>query len=120
MKKIIILLAVTLIIYWIIPPRVQKYSAEQLLTWYENNEAEADQKLLGQMIAVNGRIIDIGKDDKGRTTLLLGPEDSFTGVLSVMQPDPKIPLLKMGDSITVKGRCNGFLFDVVLEDATLN
>jgi hypothetical protein len=119
-KKILILFLLAVLIYWLAPPKVERFTAEKLFELYAQNEEAANQKLLGKWVRVEGTIAEIGQDEKNRTTLLLETQDSFSGILCVMRLNQELNHLNIGDVVKVKGRCNGFLLDVVLEEASLD
>lgn len=94
-----------------------KLEAKELYKEFANNEAAANAKYNGKVLAVTGKIIDIQKDEDALLIVLDGANGGGISC-SFTPPLPKnIPALH--SVITVKGRCTGFLMDVNLVDAVL-
>ena len=91
-------------------------TADALSSKFSNNEKIANLTYLNKVLQVSGNIIATGTNQEGKTTLTLGSENSIMNVfvtLTNKQP------LKLGDSLTIKGICNGLLSDVVVVDAVI-
>jgi hypothetical protein len=94
-------------------------SADSLYHQYQTNEHFADQKYLGKVIEVSGRLAEI--QHSGNSEIwILSPQPGGGGINcqlfggTTIDPEPKT-----GDAVTVKGRCTGFLMDVNLADCVL-
>ena len=93
--------------------------ADSLYSQYQSNEHAADQKYLGKVIEVSGKLSDIQHNGKAEVWIL-SPQGTgggincqlFAGIKS--DPEPK-----SGDIVTVKGRCTGYLMDVNLVDCVM-
>ena len=93
--------------------------ADSLYSQYQTNEHAADQKYLGKVIEVSGKLSDIQHNGKAEVWIL-SPQGTgggincqlFAGIKS--DPEPK-----SGDIVTVKGRCTGYLMDVNLVDCVM-
>jgi hypothetical protein len=93
--------------------------ADSLYQQYQTNEHLADQKYLGKVIEVSGKLSEIQRS--GSTEIvILSPQAGGGGIncqlFAGTKPDPEP---KSGDPVTVKGRCTGFLMDVNLADCVL-
>jgi hypothetical protein len=93
--------------------------ADSLYQQYQTNEHLADQKYLGKVIEVSGKLSEI--QHSGSTEIwILSPQPGGGGIncqlFAGTKPDPEP---KSGDPVTVKGRCTGFLMDVNLADCVL-
>jgi hypothetical protein len=93
--------------------------ADSLYQQYQTNEHFADQKYLGKVIEVSGKLSEIQRS--GSTEILILSSQAGGGGINCQlfagtKPDPEP---KSGDSVTVKGRCTGFLMDVNLADCVL-
>lgn len=92
-------------------------TADELYSAFETNEKEALKKYEGKVIQLSGKIVEIKKSEKG-TNLTLEAEDAMLGGVNCTfaQLDEE---LKEGESIRLKGRCQGFLMNVVLNNCVL-
>jgi hypothetical protein len=91
-------------------------SADSLYHQYQSDEKAADQKYMGKVISITGRLTDIQHSGKADIWILSAQPDGggvncqlFAGT----KPDPGP---RPGDAVTVKGRCTGFLMDVNMVD----
>lgn len=91
-----------------------KLSAQQLFNEYSRNEAEADKKYGNKILEVTGVVKEI--QATGHTTNILLAAAEMGGVNCSFEKTPQSPPTA-GDSLTIKGRCAGFLMDVSLVDA---
>ena len=92
-------------------------SAAAVVSAYQKNEQAANLNYLNKTLAVSGEITEIKKDQTGRTTVELKSDDAFTGVFCTLN-SVETPI-KVGQQITIKGFCTGFLSDVVLSEAEI-
>src|ERR1700679_2942533 len=92
--------------------------AATLYNQYDQNEHAADSMYLGKIIEIKGVLSSI--DHTGTTDILeLSPQKSGGGISCQMFPHDKniIPAYPaIGSTITIKGKCTGFLLDVSLVD----
>lgn len=89
-------------------------SAGQLVKAFEEDENSANAKYLNKIIEVTGIIKSITENDK-EICVVIKDDNATAGVscsfdLSTIEKSNFVP----GKSIIVKGICNGFLMDVVL------
>lgn len=91
-------------------------SADELFTYFENNEEEANKKYLGKILEVKGMVRDLSLGDSGELNLVLASTSEMFGVNCGITKDKNSSYsqYKPGDSITVKGECTGISMDVVL------
>jgi len=92
--------------------------ADSLYSQYQANEHAADQKYLGKVIEVSGKLSDIQHNGNAEVWILSqqGGGGINCQLFAGVKPDPEP---KSGDIVTVKGRCTGFLMDVNLVDCVL-
>jgi len=91
--------------------------SKQLFTEFDQNENAANQKYLGKVVLVHGRVADKAVDAKGATSLILeGSEMAGVGCQFDKSVTKEIEQVKKGQVISVKGICTGMLMDVVLVD----
>ena len=98
-------------------------SSNEVISSFTGNEKAANTKYLDKVMAVNGTIKSIDKDDRGSFTVVLGESGSMSSVRCSMDSSHNMEAanLQSGKSITVKGVCTGFNADeLVGSDVILN
>ena len=85
--------------------------ADSLVMAFEADEVSANARYLKQVLRVTGAVLEKGTNQQGQQTLMLGRAEDFAHVYVTMEQTINTAV---GDTITVKGFCNGFLSDVVL------
>lgn len=98
-------------------------NATVLSAEYQENEIAADEKYKGKILLVSGTIDDIGKDlmDSIYVSLSDGEEFSFSGVQCFFSDSQTsvAAKLKKGQTITIKGKCDGLMGNVLLNGCTV-
>jgi hypothetical protein len=91
-------------------------SADSLYRQYQADEHSADQKYMGKVISVTGRLTEV--QHSGNSVIwILSTQPGGGGINCQLFAGTKVdPEPKAGDPVTVKGRCTGFLMDVNLAD----
>lgn len=79
---------------------------------YNADETTANAKFMDKIITVTGVVSEVSQADKTCTILLKNKEDGG-GVSCNLFNHPNA-LVKEGETVTIKGRCTGFLMDVAL------
>lgn len=87
-------------------------SASQLVTEYEADETAANEKYLGKVVEVSGKIADIVSEE-GKTKIQLETSNPMAMVICEME-DGSDTGLNEGDEAKIKGLCSGYLSDVIL------
>lgn len=131
MKKsyilIILLIAASTfgVVYWIYnkphrdpltePPL--EVTAAKLFHDYETDETEANKLYLDKVLEITGLVIEITSNQELSPIIVLETENPMFAVRCTMLN----PALKaqMGDQVTIKGICTGYLSDVIIVKATL-
>ena len=98
-------------------------SASVLISEYEANEVAADQTYKGRTLSVTGKVDHIGKDilDTMYVTLESGQEFGISSVQCMFddQHEGQLARLSKGQTVTVTGRCDGKLGNVLLRGCSL-
>ena len=96
-------------------------TADQLYAEYAANQVAADQKYKDQVVSVSGPITDIGKDISDTAYVVIGGTDSLDGVQCFFSSgsESQVAAMSKGQSITVKGRVQGKVANIVLQDSVL-
>jgi hypothetical protein len=94
-------------------------STDSLVAAYETSDSLANLKYLNKALEIKGPIASKDTNTVGQITLMLGDSDPFKKKVFITL-NTKIPITqKMGDTITVKGKCTGNLSDVVITEAVI-
>lgn len=93
-------------------------SADELFDAFEQNEADALLKYENKVIAVTGKIASIKHGEVSSNVVLLA-ENALAGGINCSFSDLNKQLVT-SELVTIKGRCQGFLMDVVLNNCTID
>ncbi|MCM4167804.1 hypothetical protein KCTC52924_01391 [Arenibacter antarcticus] len=90
-------------------------SAQQLIRDYEDFEIESNKKYSERLIEVEGQIHEVSTL-RGNMVIALKPANSPSSVICHMLPEEseKVLMLKKGQIIKIKGKCTGYLLDVIM------
>lgn len=98
-------------------------NAFQLVNDYKSNEVAADEHYKGKVLEVSGIIRSIGKDimDTMYVSLEGGGEFEMRGVQCYFADSErnKLATLSKGRWITIKGRCDGLMMNVLLKECVI-
>jgi hypothetical protein len=96
-----------------------KISATDLYAAFQRDETAAGKKFMGKVIEVKGSATDIETGPASANILM---DAAAAGGISCSFSQDGIPsaaAIKKGSTITIKGRCTGYLMDVNLVDCVL-
>jgi hypothetical protein len=98
---------------------VATLTAASLYSDFQHDENLANKKWVGKVIEVSGAISSVNEAGKYISVNLAGSADGAVNC-SILKKDlsPNEKFNK-GDSITIKGKCTGFLMDVNLVDCVV-
>src|SRR3989337_2623327 len=89
-------------------------TADQLLADYESNEAQADDKYLGKVVEVSGKVAEVSSPE-GINKVHLETPNPISVVISELDKGNSLEGLEVGDVATIKGLCTGYLDpDIIL------
>ncbi|MBK8700792.1 MAG: hypothetical protein IPN29_15115 [Saprospiraceae bacterium] len=89
-----------------------------LLTAFESNETEANGKYLDKVIQVSGQVSKV-EVSAGKTSVYLKTSNEMSSVICEMEDGFDPAMASTGTNITIKGKCTGYLMDVVLVQAVV-
>lgn len=89
-------------------------TADELFDAFDANEGAALTTYENKVVAVNGEVVSV-KNQDGRANVILGAANALAGGVNCSFNE-EISDLEKGDQVTIKGRCQGFLMDVVLNN----
>ncbi|HOT13438.1 MAG TPA: hypothetical protein PK252_01640 [Bacteroidales bacterium] len=94
--------------------------SKQLVTDFENNENTANAKYLGKILEIEGPVAEITVDSNA-VVVVLRPEGAMSGVNCALGKSQVADTSKIsiGKTVKIKGVCNGYLMDVVVNKASL-
>lgn len=96
-----------------------KVTAIQLFNDFSANEAEAQKKYVpvklgDKKVEVTGEIREIGKNENGEIFYILKTNDDIFGVRCIMDKGEQVANAKVDETITIRGFCDGFNMDVIV------
>ena len=96
-------------------PSAFQVTSVQLFSDYQDNQGEADKKYKGQVITITGAATEIGVDVFGNPFVMLAGGE-FRGVRCFfsVQEVPGLASLPVGQTVTVKGRVEGKVTNVIV------
>jgi hypothetical protein len=98
---------------------VATLTASTLYNDFSKNESQANQKWLGKVLEVNGTISTVTESGNYISLNLAATKDGGVNCSLSKKDLPADQKFKKGDSISVKGKCTGFLMDVNLVDCII-
>ncbi len=91
-------------------------STSELVEAYQKDEASANSKFLDKAIQVTGTINEVETNSDGQTVVSLSGPTPLSGVRCTLK---KKQAVETGKTLTLKGRCTGYLSDVVIVDCLI-
>ena len=98
-------------------------NADSLFAQYQRDEHGADQKYLGKVIEVSGKIAEIQHNGQSEVWILSTQGGAGSGGINCQLfpgEEKNEPASHTGDIVKIRGRCTGFLMDVNLADCVLS
>lgn len=89
-------------------------TANALFDEFDTNEQTALGKYEGKIIEVTGEVVSV-KNEEGQSNIILLAENAMAGGINCSFKSNQNDF-KKGDTATIRGRCQGFLMDVVLNN----
>lgn len=93
--------------------------AGALIKAYSSNEDSTNTLYLNKVVAVTGNIDNITEKDQEISVYLKKKEESMGVVCSFYKNELDKNSIKIGQVISVKGICTGFLMDVILTKCSI-
>ena len=94
-----------------------RLTANELFDSFEQNEKESLTKFEGKVIEVSGEVSQVNESDT-TLTVVLTVENAMIGGVNCSFQNVATKLTK-GELVTIKGRCQGYLMNVILTNCTL-
>ena len=93
---------------------IAKLSSEDLFNEFNSNESLANEKYVGKVIEVMGKIYSIEEGNKEDINILFMNDGEMFGVSCNLKKNELDQLPEVGQTINIKGECTGMLSDVIL------
>jgi hypothetical protein len=91
-------------------------SSIELFRNFEEDEAQANKLYLDKVLEISGKITEITANQDLTPIIVLETENMVFGIRCTMN-DSEITKVQVGEFVTIKGICTGFLSDVVVTNA---
>lgn len=91
---------------------------DELYDAFDQNEADATSKYQGKVIEVKGSVART-KQDESQLNVILQAQNSMTGGVNCSMRDLTQEAPAKGDVVTIRGECQGYLMDVVLNNCVI-
>lgn len=94
-----------------------RLTANELFDSFEQNEKESLTKFEGKVIEVRGEVSQVNESDT-TLTVVLAVENAIIGGVNCSFQNVATKVTK-GELVSIKGRCQGYLMNVILTNCTL-
>lgn len=95
-----------------------KVTADELYNAFETDESVAMKLYESKVISVEGEVADVKVKDN-KTNIVLKAENAMLGGINCSFNHANVKVSK-GDQVIIKGRCQGFLMDVILNNCEID
>lgn len=95
------------------PPVLAKVSADQILRDFRTNQSGAARKYMGSFIHVTGEVEDVFKDKRPRVRFKTADRTKKDFVEAIFTHPSDLAKIEKGQTITVRGECEGYSKKVV-------
>ena len=94
-------------------------TATDLLKAFEDDENAATRQYLEKVVEVSGIIQSVKSGENNTLSLSLKTDSDLSSVICTFQGNPDPSEFSIGEQITLRGECSGFLMDVLLNNCAL-
>jgi len=94
-------------------------TASDLQKAFESDEKEASTMYINRILEVTGTIASVQTSGNNTITISLITESDFFSVLCTFPAITDTTKFTIGDEITLRGECSGFLMDVLLNNCAV-
>lgn len=86
---------------------------------FESDETAASTKYINKIIEVNGKISSVKPGENNILSISLATDSDMTSIICTFPAITDTSKFKVGDDITLRGECSGFLMDVLLNNCAV-
>lgn len=90
-------------------------TAMGLIAEFKSNEAAANKKYAEKIVAVSGRVTAVESADTTLNLKMAGEDGSYILFAFQQNGQAAVKQVKEGDSVSIKGSCNGGTYSEILE-----
>jgi len=94
-------------------------TASALQKAFEDDETKASLSYLNKVLEVTGKIASVKPAENSVVSISLVTESDLTSVICTFPAVRDPSVFRVGDQITLRGECSGFLMDVLLNNCAL-
>jgi tRNA_anti-like len=94
-------------------------TASDLQKAFENDETKASLIYINKILEVTGKIATVKPGENNAVSISLVTENDLSSVICTFPAVGDPAKFKVGEEITLRGQCSGFLTDVLLNDCVL-
>jgi hypothetical protein len=94
-------------------------TAPDLLKAFESDENAATAKYVNKVVEVSGTIQSVKPGENNALTISLNTGSDLSAVICTLQGNSEPTNLGTGEQITIRGKCSGFLMDVLLNNCVV-
>lgn len=92
-------------------------TADELFDAFENDENAATEKYNDNVVEVTGKVLSVKSEGK-QNNIILQAENALGGGVNCSINSP-VSGIKKGQEVSIKGRCQGFLMDVIINNCNV-
>ena len=94
-------------------------TATDLLKAFESDENAATAKFVNNIIEVSGTIQSVKPGENNALTISLNTGSDISSVICTLQGNDGASNFRTGEQLTIRGKCSGFLMDVLLNNCSV-
>jgi len=94
-------------------------TASSLVKAFENDETKASVTYINKILEVSGKIASVKPAENSVANISLVTESDLSSVICTFPAVNDPAIFRVGDEITLRGECSGFLMDVLLNNCAL-
>jgi hypothetical protein len=94
-------------------------TASALQKAFEDDEAKASVTYINKILEVTGKIASVKPGENSVVSISLITESDLSSVICTFPAVSNPSVFRVGDEITLRGECSGFLNDVLLNNCAL-
>lgn len=94
-------------------------TATDLLKAFESDENTATAKYVNKVVEVSGTIQTVKPGENNALTISLNTGSDISSVICTLQGNTELTSFRTGEQITIRGKCSGFLMDVLLNNCSV-
>ncbi|MCX6302564.1 MAG: hypothetical protein NTW82_10300 [Bacteroidia bacterium] len=94
-------------------------TAADLQKAFEDNDALATSKYVNKILEITGMIESVNTGKENILSVIIKTGSDFSSVICTFPLKADTTKFIVGDQVTIKGECSGFLMDVLLNNCVL-